>query len=522
MKIDLQKENIIVSKNEPNEESAMKNLTLTMLITSLMVISLISPVQAEMATMGEALTVANNWITVMIQKNGTWGDANTAYVEDVQEFKRDGRILGYFCRVRPKGFIVVSIRKELAPVKAYSAKGNLAPECGEGLTDLIKDRMEGILKNIEKEVGPINTARTEDVSELVDINYRGVWAELERDEQAFEDELASGVIAMDYKEGEVMLTSNWRQGDPYNSHCPPPPPGDDCTEPRCVVGCVATAAAQLMRYWRWPPYGAGSGFDDPYDWPNMPDNLTTSCPAVQINAVAELCYEIGVAVGMKYCASTGCASSIPTADMAGVYGTRFFYYPSVAKADRSLFDTPDDWFWFLVSDLNKNRPIQYRVEGHSMVVDGWQVAGGIKQYHMNYGWAGGNTGAPCWSGIPNSNTWYTVDALPCSDPSEQYILGGIYPLVALGPAISGIYPRNPGLPYWYFDQDAYGNNATFEAGQYLQFLHNIKVSSSLGAVRFVGSGFGETRLFTRGDPSQGARINEGVISLYSGGSMKLY
>jgi hypothetical protein len=74
----------------------------------------------------------------------------------------------------------------------------------------------------------------------------------------------------------------------------------------------------------------------------------------------------------------------------------------------------------------------------------------------------------------------------------------------------------------YFDQDAYGDNATFEAGLYLQFLHNIKVSSSLGAVRFVGSGAGETRLFTRGDPSQGARINDGAISLYSGGSMKLY
>jgi len=502
----------------------MKKLALTVLVIALLVISLISPVQAEIATMGEALTVANNWITVMIQNNGTWGDANTAYVEDVQEFKRDGRFLGYFCRVRPKGFIIVSIRKELAPVKAYSATGTLAPECDEGLTDLIKDRMEGILKNIEKEVGPINTARTEDVSRLVDIDYRSVWAELERDEQAFEDELASGVIAMDYEEGEFMLTTNWRQGDPYNSHCPVSPPDSGCTEPRCSVGCTATAAAQIMRYWCWPPYGAGEGYNDPYDWPNMPDELTTSSPALQIHAVAELCFEIGWAINMKYC-DEECASGGPMSGvdgMQGVYGTRFFYYPSVAKADRSSFDTPDDWFWFLVSDLNKNRPMQYRVEDHSLVVDGWQVEGGIKQYHMNYGWAGSNTGAPCWNGIPNSNTWYTVDALPCSDPSEQYILDGIYPLVALGPVISGIYPRNPGLPYWYFDQDAYGNNATFEAGQYLQFLHNIKVSSSLGAVRFVGSGAGETRLFTRGDPSQGARINDGAISLYSGGSMKLY
>jgi hypothetical protein len=502
----------------------MKNLALTTLVTPLVVISLISPVKAEMATMGEAVTVANNWIIVMVQKNGAWGDTNTAYVEDVQEFKRDGRLLGYFCRVRPKGFIVVSIRKELAPVKAYSATSTLVPECEVGLPDLIKDRMEDILSKIEKEVGPIGTARTEDVSELVDINYRSVWAKLERDEQAFENELVSGMIAMDYEEGQVMLTTNWRQGDPYNLYCPASPPDSGCTEPRCSAGCTATAAAQIMRFWCWPPFGAGEGYSDPYDWPNMPENLATTSPAVQINAVAELCYEIGLAVGMKYC-DEGCASGGPMVGidgMQGAYGNRYFYYPSVVTLDRSMFDTPDDWFWFLVSDLNKNRPIQYGVEDHSMVVDGWRVTGGTKQYHMNYGWAGGNSGAACWSGIPNSNTWYTVDALPCSNPSEQYILCGIYPLVALGPVISGTYSRTPSFPYWYFDQDAYGDNATFEAGQYLQFLHNIKVSSSLGAVRFVGSDFGETRLFTRGDPSQGARINEGVISLYSGGSMKLY
>jgi hypothetical protein len=184
--------------------------------------------------------------------------------------------------------------------------------------------------------------------------------------------------------------------------------------------------------------------------------------------------------------------------------------------------SPEIWFTILRYNLDRNRPIQYGVPGHSLVADGWQIIDGVKQYHMNYGWAGGNTGKPCWDGIPNTNTWYTLDALPCSNPDEELILERIYPVVALGGTISGVYSRFSPFPYRYFDMDAYGDNATFEAGQYLQFLHNIKVSSTVGTVQFVGSGIGETRLYSHGDPSRGARINDGSITIFMGGSLKLF
>ena len=68
------------------------------------------------------------------------------------------------------------------------------------------------------------------------------------------------------------------------------------------------AAATLSALWTvsraWPPYGVGQ-YDDDYDWPSMPDDITGNSPAVQIDAVAELCYEVGKAAGTDY----GCSES---------------------------------------------------------------------------------------------------------------------------------------------------------------------------------------------------------------------
>ena len=74
----------------------MKKFMLTILIACLGTMVLISPVRAQMATTDEALTVANNWIMLIIQKKGSWGGYADAYVDAIQEFKRGKRVLGYF------------------------------------------------------------------------------------------------------------------------------------------------------------------------------------------------------------------------------------------------------------------------------------------------------------------------------------------------------------------------------------------------------------------------------------------
>ena len=105
----------------------------------------------------------------------------------------------------------------------------------------------------------------------------------------------------------------------------------------------------------------------------------------------------------------------------------------------------------------------------------------------------------------------------------EYIIKDIYPAPALGWSLSGTYPA-PAFPYRYFDADAWGDSATFSAGQNLQFLPGIKATCNSGtgsAIRFDGTSSANTRLFTHGDTSKGVVIRSGTLKLKPGGSVRL-
>ncbi len=497
----------------------MRKLIIAILIACLAVPLLTAPVRAEKATIDEALTVAKNWVALIIQNKGSWGGSGTAQVGHIQEFKRGDRVIGYFCHVKPQGYIVISLHKELAAVKAYSATSDLDPESEQGMADVIKGGMEGVLAAIEQKLGPIESAPSEDVQAILDINYRQAWEELEGDVGVLKKALGSGIAKGDYQEGEVLLSSHWHQGDPYNRQVPAPPSGDPCTAAHCAVGCVATAGAQIMRYWNWPPYGVGSPYNDAYDWPNMPNKLTGASPAAQIDAVAELCHEVGVAADMDYCDEPPpCASSAYHSDMVDAYEDHYRYSTDCGQVDRGG-KTAVEWFNRMKEQFNANRPVQYGVPGHSLVGDGWQEigAGPTRQYHMNYGW--GFIGTD-----PHGNdTWYTLDALHLGDPGEEDMLENIYPAQALGASLMGYYQLDV-FRYRYFDRDATADSATFEAGQALQFLPNITVGCTSyinASIRFLGSPSANTVLFTRGDKSQGIRIYNGGVKLMTNGDLSL-
>ncbi|MHC4735281.1 MAG: C10 family peptidase [Planctomycetota bacterium] len=486
----------------------MEKLRNTILVAFLLVIGFTIPLQAKKATVNDALTAANNWISLILEKKGAWGDANTAYVEDIREFKRGQRTLGYFCRVWPKGYIVLSLHKQLAPVKVYSATSNLDPDSQEGMTDLIKDRMERILGRVDEWAKKLKAPPDEVMARILEVNYRNAWNELQVDATSFQQQLESDIEPMNYQENQILLSSSWHQEDPYNRQCPLS--SGTCTETRCTVGCVATAGAQIARYWNWPPYGLGSPYDDTYDWPNMPDSATGTSTAAQIDAVAELSSEVGIAVAMNYC-QIDCESGSFTYDMEGVFENHYRYHTNCVKRDRSSY-TAVNWFNMIKAEFNANRPIQYKITGHSIVGDGWQEfgAGPTRQYHMNYGWDDGHT------------AWYTLDGLLLGDPDTEYIIASIYPDQSLHSVISGTYTKQS-FPYRYFNVDATGTSATFEAGQFLQFLPDITVtctSTSGGSIQFDGSSTNNTILFSNGDSTQGARIYNGTIKMNRYGSIR--
>jgi hypothetical protein len=110
------------------------------------------------------------------------------------------------------------------------------------------------------------------------------------------------------------------------------------------------------------------------------------------------------------------------------------------------------------------------------------------------------------------------------DPGGGTMLENIYPASALGAWLSGRY-ASPGFAYRYFDRDATGHDARFDAGQTLQFLPGVTVgctSSRGGRIGFDGLNTANTYLFTRGDPSTGIRIHSGHIHLLKNGRLTFH
>lgn len=500
----------------------MKRIVMALFAVGLISIAVPATAQTQLATAEDARTVATNWIALIDYLKGDWGGQEKAAVADVMKFTRGDRLLGYYCRVEPRGYIIVSLQKNLAPVKAYSATCTIDPYYDKGLTDLIKLKMEGILNTIESRLGPIDQLKAGSLDGILDIDYADSWAYLNRDIDVFKGELTPAQ-KIDYQEGGWLLETVWHQSAPYNDQCPP----QGCDPRPCFldgktwVGCVATAAAQIMHHWHWPPYGSGGTYSDTYDWPNMPNSFP-GCAWHQneVDAVAELCHEAGLACKMNY----GCGGSYAYEDnMSSAYSGPFRMSDHCCVEERKDFDWPE-WWNKIRNQLNVNRPIQYGLKKHDIVCDGWRVARGDNQYHMNYGYGGTVPDPnvhPEWAGYTNSNTWYTLDALVGGGMDWEVMIIDIVPDVHLGPTPSGTYPLHS-FPYRYVDVDATSDDAIFAAGQHIQFLPQVTLtgtSTTGGAIRIEGSAAANSILFTRGDESIGIRIAGGAFTLQNGGTV---
>ncbi|MCK5682457.1 C10 family peptidase [bacterium] len=493
----------------------MKKRIISLLFILVLFLGSSASLMAQPVTKDVALTVAKNWIAVIIAKKGSWGTSETAEIVEIVDLSRKGYHLGYFCKVKPKGYIIISRCREMAPVKAYSATSELDPLSEEGMADLLKGRMERLLKRIEVRG---NKAAIPD--DLFEIDYRPTWNALINGDlgnflvapaQAPERELRTGGRSAMYQEGEVLLSSNWHQAAPYNNDCPDL--GCSHSNGHALVGCVATSGAQIMRYWHWPPYGSGSfggvNYSDTYDWANMPDNATTVSSVAEQAAVAELSYEVGAAVLMWY----GCDTSLSyVSNMETAYENNYRYSTSVQRHSRIAYSA-EDWFSLMRNEFNYNRPVHYRIYGHSIVGDGWQIVGDVKMYHMNYGWAG-----------TNSDTWYPLDSMSDCPECDDYLLKPIMPSTCLY-SLTGTYVKET-FRYRYFYRDTVGGSGTFAGGQCLQFLPGVVAKCTNGTVRIENDSSWSSRLFTRGDVHSGIFMTptstSAAIKMHPNGGIKFH
>ncbi|MBQ4367746.1 MAG: C10 family peptidase [Muribaculaceae bacterium] len=201
-----------------------------------------------------------------------------------------------------------------------------------------------------------------------------------------------------------LMHSLWNQGTPYNDLCPTYT--KDGTTYRAVTGCVATAAAQIMYYHKWPEHGTGShsyecsvnktdtkqlsaDFEHTtYRWDQMLDSYDSNYTSAQANAVATLMYHIGVASEMGY----GSTSGVSITNMMRALRDHFGYSKAMTYYSRSGYNITD-WEKLLDNEIDNNRPVLYSgytpSGGHAFVFDGYDRNG---YYHVNWGWGGSSNG----------------------------------------------------------------------------------------------------------------------------------
>ena len=198
-----------------------------------------------------------------------------------------------------------------------------------------------------------------------------------------------------------LLQSRWAQSVPFNDSVPT----YDGVH-RCPSGCVATAMAQIMYFYRYPETGTG---EYGYRWYNADSTRTDSLYAhfgstrylwnqmrnsyksvspVYRPPIAQLLYHCGVSVDMRYDSSSKHQSSAYTKRAPQAMAQYFGYDTNYQCLNKSIYSY-DSLAALLREELKRNHPILINASngttGHAFICDGYNAEG---YFHINWGWGG--------------------------------------------------------------------------------------------------------------------------------------
>ena len=271
------------------------------------------------------------------------------------------------------GFVIVSGDERTEEILGYSTEGHIDPQ-------QMPENMQAWLKGYEEQINAISASATTTSSSMP--KHPAV---------------------------KPMLTTQWDQGAPYNLQCPTMIPDGETEPQHCLTGCVATAMAQIMYYWKWPQdyttaipaHGYGyEGWDSEtqtaiykyhtkklprvkFDWASMKNTYTGLETDASADAVAQLMRYCGQSVNMDYGLWGSAAAESPYA-LINYFG----YDNGAVSVNQYSHHSIREWDALIYRELEEGRPVWYSggaYGGHSFVCDGYDGDGA---YHFNWGWGG--------------------------------------------------------------------------------------------------------------------------------------
>ncbi|HPM92022.1 MAG TPA: C10 family peptidase [Bacteroidales bacterium] len=335
-----------------------------------------------------------------------------SYVIDDKPFvqRNDGLPVFYLFNLDP-GFILISGDDAYTPVIGYSFESGLDLENAPA-------HVKGFIDNYAAQIAFIRDRQIPPSEEI-----QNEWADL------LSGTTGEGAGLRTSREVEPLLFCKWDQGAPYNMLCPEDEAGPGG---HVWVGCVATAMAQVMYYWRYPAAGTGSHCYWPGNWQYGQqcadfgntyynwEGMINSIDLVQVYPNAELQYHCAVSVDMDFSPNgSGSYSHMVPERLAAFWG--YSDAQILWKDDYSH----SEWVEILQEELDASHPMYYsgysNEGGHAFVCDGYQG----EYFHFNFGWGG------------SANGYFTLDNVggfsygqACiryfvpSDPAYPYYIDG--------------------------------------------------------------------------------------------------
>jgi len=358
-----------------------------------------------------------------------------------------GDTLAYVVDLAPTGYVVLGPDTYLPPIIAYSDES--AFQWDEGPSNIL-----------------LNLLRADLAARLEALHDRAIPMDCKRDSETEWSALRSGISPHGYTEsseiiGPLLEATTWAQSAPWNDDAPV----DATTGERSSVGCVATALAQLINYWRYPE---SITFTRESDYVTTTRRIpvsavTASIPWIEFpmqsyynpsdEMMAKLSYAAGVSVQMNY-ASFGSGAYL--IDMAyalagGAIPVQRDVQPAVWGYETADIRTYVMQGWgspFMESQTNFYQDLQRDIEEgapavlnistssasarHTLICDGYDSATG--RYHLNLGWGGKSNG---WYDLPedipaayNVIEYGIFNIRPPEDRAASFVEGHDNPTVA--------------------------------------------------------------------------------------------
>jgi len=277
-----------------------------------------------------------------------------------------------------QGFVIVSADNSVKPILGYGFKGRFE-------MDNIPPGLQQIMNEYKAE---ISNAQENKVRANDEVNQ--LW-----EHYIFGTE--QNLKSRNIRSVTPLLLTEWNQTTYYNTSCPADPQGPDG---HVLVGCVAVAIGQIMKFWNYPESGTGSktsysyfngGYgnftinfaNQTYRWKNMPNS-----ESMYNTDLEDFLFQAGVAVSMHWGPD---ASSSTTQALATALDNYFKYSSNLQYVQRSDY-TDTQWLNLMKGEIDAKRPVAYAGSGssggHEWNMDGYQS----DQLHMNWGWGGAYNG----------------------------------------------------------------------------------------------------------------------------------